>query len=261
MHLLSDQANTGSPRCPTCKGSQLRVFERRLVCDRCEGMMIELDDFTNALGTTERVELVDDGPGSRKCPRCLRNMRACRLTVGPIRMQRRARLLWRRRDLVRERCTGLGVRACRAPPPPRRWRQPGAGRLEQIRDASAAALPPASPRTDERPAQADARLSRVRGHARIFSGSLAVRALRRDVRRELRARGDGQRHPAVAVADPRRHRSCRIAGLPGVRRHDACRDARACRRRSLRRSRRVVRPAGARSRAPSREWRRRAPRL
>ncbi len=84
MHLISDQAHTGSPRCPTCKGSHLRVFERRLVCDRCEGMFIGLDDFTDALGTTEEVEVVDDGPGSRKCPRCLRTMRACRLTIGPI---------------------------------------------------------------------------------------------------------------------------------------------------------------------------------
>jgi uncharacterized protein YbaR (Trm112 family) len=81
MHLL---ANEGVLRCPTCKGSKLRAFDRRLVCDRCEGMLIELDDFANALNTTEELELIDEGPGARKCPRCLRAMRGCRLRVGPV---------------------------------------------------------------------------------------------------------------------------------------------------------------------------------
>jgi Zn-finger nucleic acid-binding protein len=47
-------------------------------------MLIELDDFADALNTTDPIVVHDDGPAARKCPRCLRAMRGCRLAIGKL---------------------------------------------------------------------------------------------------------------------------------------------------------------------------------
>jgi Zn-finger nucleic acid-binding protein len=62
----------------------MRAFERRLVCDRCEGIFIELDDFTDAIGAMEPIDVRDEGPASRACPLCWRSMRACQLAIGKL---------------------------------------------------------------------------------------------------------------------------------------------------------------------------------
>lgn len=62
----------------------MRVFDRRLVCDGCEGILIEIDDFADALGTTDVIDIRDEGPASRVCPGCTMPMRACQLKVGKL---------------------------------------------------------------------------------------------------------------------------------------------------------------------------------
>ncbi|MCW5802344.1 MAG: zf-TFIIB domain-containing protein [Deltaproteobacteria bacterium] len=62
----------------------MRPFERRFVCDRCEGIFIELDDFTDAIGAMEPIDVRDEGPASRACPLCWRAMRTCQLAIGKL---------------------------------------------------------------------------------------------------------------------------------------------------------------------------------
>src|SRR5689334_12453233 len=81
--LLCDPSRTGVPRCPTCR-DRMRPFFRRLICDRCEGMFIDIDDFADAIGAMEPVEVLDEGPAARACPRCRESMRAGRLAIGKL---------------------------------------------------------------------------------------------------------------------------------------------------------------------------------
>jgi Zn-finger nucleic acid-binding protein len=62
----------------------MRWFDRRLVCDRCEGMFIEIDDFADAIKATDPIDLHDEGPAARSCPCCQQSMRACQLVIGKV---------------------------------------------------------------------------------------------------------------------------------------------------------------------------------
>jgi Zn-finger nucleic acid-binding protein len=62
----------------------MRPFDRRLVCDRCEGMFIEVDDFADAVGAMEPIDVRDEGPAARACPCCRKPMRACQLAIGKL---------------------------------------------------------------------------------------------------------------------------------------------------------------------------------
>lgn len=70
--------------CPAC-ASPLREFERRSVCDRCQGMLIGDADLAEALGASEedrRVEARDVERTTTACPRCGQPMERCGLRLG-----------------------------------------------------------------------------------------------------------------------------------------------------------------------------------
>jgi ribosomal protein S27AE len=71
--------------CPACAGP-LREYMTRLICDKCEGMMVSLADLSRALTEMTGIdapglEYVDEKPGSRKCPRCTAPMTTHKLRV------------------------------------------------------------------------------------------------------------------------------------------------------------------------------------
>jgi hypothetical protein len=60
--------------CPACF-TALRDYRGRLCCDACGGIMITMTDLTNAITEISgigdpKVELLDEKPGTRRCPRC-----------------------------------------------------------------------------------------------------------------------------------------------------------------------------------------------
>ncbi len=73
-------------RCPACKEAPpLRSFQTRLVCDTCEGMMLALEDLSRAIDELVQMvptfEVIDQKPGTRRCPRCEQAMTTCHLRV------------------------------------------------------------------------------------------------------------------------------------------------------------------------------------
>jgi hypothetical protein len=71
--------------CPTYPYAALRVFQNRVVCDECNGMLIGSDDIAVAIheldGTSEPLALVDDRPARAACPRCRAAMSTCTLRL------------------------------------------------------------------------------------------------------------------------------------------------------------------------------------
>lgn len=77
-----------SGTCPACGAAPLRAVGKRLVCDRCEGMLIggaelaealrEVGDFTPAAVETANGEVTEI-----KCPRCTQPMQRGAIRVGP----------------------------------------------------------------------------------------------------------------------------------------------------------------------------------
>jgi len=71
-------------RCPACKAT-LRDFETRLACDSCQGAMVPMEDLRLAIeqltGIAPALELVDEKPGARSCPRCAVAMTRLHLRV------------------------------------------------------------------------------------------------------------------------------------------------------------------------------------
>ena len=72
-------------RCPACRDVALRAFQTRLICDRCEGMMVPLDDLAAAIlemtSLEATFEYLDEAAGTRTCPRCLVTMATCKLRI------------------------------------------------------------------------------------------------------------------------------------------------------------------------------------
>ncbi len=66
--------------CPSCPDTPLREYGRRLVCDRCNGILLSVEELAGQIAGELRV--LDDGGAARACPRCGRPMRGCRLVVG-----------------------------------------------------------------------------------------------------------------------------------------------------------------------------------
>lgn len=70
--------------CPRCQQG-LRVFNERLVCDSCEGLMLTADDLGNAIveltGLTPQFQIRDEAPGKRACPRCAVPMTTAKLSI------------------------------------------------------------------------------------------------------------------------------------------------------------------------------------
>jgi Zn-finger nucleic acid-binding protein len=71
---VTDAYRTFGYTCPSCPSAPMREFQKRLVCDECQGMLIERDDFTSAvndLGLEDMaIEYSSSTPTTVKCPRC-----------------------------------------------------------------------------------------------------------------------------------------------------------------------------------------------
>lgn len=71
--------------CPHCPGASLREFQRRYVCDECQGILIGFDDLISAVedlaNTTQQLAYRDDRPTETPCPVCQRAMIACHVAV------------------------------------------------------------------------------------------------------------------------------------------------------------------------------------
>ncbi|HTR50641.1 MAG TPA: hypothetical protein VMJ10_08035 [Kofleriaceae bacterium] len=79
-------------RCPTCS-NPLRDYERRLICDHCNAMLITIDDFAKAVGeldgTSPQAVTSDEHACDVPCPRCGGPATLCRLAIGPTAMPNR----------------------------------------------------------------------------------------------------------------------------------------------------------------------------
>lgn len=78
---MTDPSWSAALRCPSCEGAPLREVGDRLVCDRCEGILLSLEDFASQVPGGD-VSVVDDGGATRRCPRCFVPMRGCIVVVG-----------------------------------------------------------------------------------------------------------------------------------------------------------------------------------
>ena len=85
---MNDVYRTAALICPAC-ASPMREFHKRLVCDACEGMLLEVADFQSAcadlVGGDPTVELFDRKPSEAErkpvCPKCSAEMGTCRVKV------------------------------------------------------------------------------------------------------------------------------------------------------------------------------------
>jgi len=70
--------------CPACN-APLRAYEKRHVCDACDGMFLDLVDLSKAIYDLTSVEPVfeyaGEAPGKRLCPHCGASMSTCKLRV------------------------------------------------------------------------------------------------------------------------------------------------------------------------------------
>lgn len=117
---MSDVYRTSGFQCPSCPSSPLREFGRRLVCDECNGMMIEADDFAASIheldGGIEPLVIADEQPSTQACPRCTREMSSSTLSIGKLALK--GRFMRCDRDGVwmpREAMTAVFARASHSP--------------------------------------------------------------------------------------------------------------------------------------------------
>lgn len=72
--------------CPHCPGASLREFQRRYVCDECQGILIPFDDLMSAIedvsNTTQKLAYRDERATETPCPVCMRALTACRVEVS-----------------------------------------------------------------------------------------------------------------------------------------------------------------------------------
>lgn len=81
---MSDPYRDALLACPGCQ-APLRVFDRRLCCDACDGIFLDPEDLQQSLTELTQNEtivgFVADRPGQRLCPRCPTAMVRCKLAV------------------------------------------------------------------------------------------------------------------------------------------------------------------------------------
>ena len=81
---------TAGLRCPQCPEMSLREFHERLICDECEGMLIEEADLVAACsdlvseGLT--ISFSDVARTTSACPQCERPLDSCVVAFAPIRV-------------------------------------------------------------------------------------------------------------------------------------------------------------------------------
>src|SRR4029077_597848 len=83
---MTDVYRTAAFACPVCSNATLREFHDRLVCDECNGMLIALDDITESIheldGSKDKLDIIDDKPGDKRCPRCSLALAPCSVHLG-----------------------------------------------------------------------------------------------------------------------------------------------------------------------------------
>ena len=82
---MSDAYRQSLMQCPACANT-LRDFHGRLCCDKCDGMMLSLDELKRAIyditgGLESELQFVDEAAGKRKCPTCGQPLSTCNLRV------------------------------------------------------------------------------------------------------------------------------------------------------------------------------------
>ena len=87
---MTDAYRTSGFTCPSCSNATLREFQHRLVCDECNGMLIEVADFVASVheldGSSDPLELHDVQPATTACPRCRDAMTTCTLGLGTLKL-------------------------------------------------------------------------------------------------------------------------------------------------------------------------------
>lgn len=75
--------------CPTCADMPLREFQHRLICDQCQGMLIEEHDLATACSDLVNKDITlafdDEQSTTYACPTCQRAMTSCHVKFDPIR--------------------------------------------------------------------------------------------------------------------------------------------------------------------------------
>jgi len=112
---------TSGFRCPTCPEAEiespLRQFGERLVCDECNGMLMEEAELVAAcsdLGMADfHVTFDQEQPTTKACPRCEQSFTSTRVTVAPLKRVRADVLrcarhgLWIGRDALTRMFAGV----------------------------------------------------------------------------------------------------------------------------------------------------------
>jgi Zn-finger nucleic acid-binding protein len=85
---MTDAYRSSAFPCPVCENAALREFHGRLVCDECQGMQLQSDDFVDSIreidGSEEPIALTDHGPAGKGCPQCNQPMTTCALAFGSL---------------------------------------------------------------------------------------------------------------------------------------------------------------------------------
>jgi hypothetical protein len=116
--MTTDAYRTSGYQCPVCTNATLREFDHRLVCDECNGMLIDGADFARSLheldGGTDPLVASDDKPNTKTCPRCSGPTTSCTIAIGWLKLTERLMHcekhgLWMPRDAM----TAMYARASR----------------------------------------------------------------------------------------------------------------------------------------------------
>ncbi|MDQ3366836.1 MAG: zf-TFIIB domain-containing protein [Myxococcota bacterium] len=83
---MTDVDRTPVYPCPSCAASSMREFQDRLVCDKCQGIMMTSEDFASACadltGEDSPLEISKLEPAEAACPRCTGALSRCEVKAG-----------------------------------------------------------------------------------------------------------------------------------------------------------------------------------
>ncbi|MBL0214692.1 MAG: zf-TFIIB domain-containing protein [Myxococcales bacterium] len=118
---MTDVYRTSGFLCPSCTNTPLREFGTRLVCDECNGMLIDAEDIATSIheldGESQPLVTDDDQPTTQACPRCTQAMISSELSLGKLRLK--GRFMRCTRDGIwfpRDAMTAAFARASRSRP-------------------------------------------------------------------------------------------------------------------------------------------------
>jgi Zn-finger nucleic acid-binding protein len=82
---------TSGFRCPTCPESPLREFHNRLICDECNGILLDEPDFVasceDIVSKDFHLELGKEATTTHACPRCERALTAVTARLAPLKLR------------------------------------------------------------------------------------------------------------------------------------------------------------------------------